>query len=83
MCDFDAINEALNSEERQTIDVKIVRLGGQDVQTIEAGMTVADFKAKYGLEGTKLVSAEGDILRNSDVLREDMKVFVSTPKKNG
>ena len=78
--DYSRISESLNNE---TIKVSVVSLGGVNAYDVTAGMTVSAFKAKYGLEGTKIVNENGDTLDNSTVLSRNMQVFVSTPKKNG
>lgn len=83
MTDFSNINNSLNAAAPSNINISIVSLGGVEAKQIEAGMTVGTFKARYGLEGTKMVDESGNTLENSAVLSADTQVFVSTPKKNG
>lgn len=83
MTDFQNISNSLNQEEHQRITISVVSLGGVTTNDIDAGTTVADFKARYGLTGKKLVNEEGDALSNDTVLSSDMQLFVSTPKQNG
>ena len=87
--DYSRINSALNNEtpaqptQPVEYEVTIVTLGG--VQTLKAteGMSVAEFKNKYALNGTTLVDEEGNVLNNAAIFDEDTQIFVSTPKKNG
>jgi hypothetical protein len=85
--DYSNINNALNAPEvpaaPATAKVSIVSLGGVNEYEITAGMTVGDFKSRYGLDGTKVVDQAGNTLENTAILSSDVQLFVSTPKKNG
>ena len=82
--DFENINNAaINGSSAEEITVELVTIGGVQKHSIEEGMTVADFKAKYGLDGMNIVDEDGDVLKNTDTLESDCQLFVSTPKKNG
>lgn len=78
---FENINNSLNAAD--TVKVSIVTLAGVNTVEVAEGMTIADFKTRNNLEGTKIVDKDGDALSASDVITEDMELFVSTPKKNG
>ena len=83
---FENINNGLNSTETTTpanIEVKIVTLAGVQPYTIQAGMRVSEFKARYGLTGKKIVDANGETLTDADTITETTELFVSTPKQNG
>lgn len=84
--DYSQINNALNTTTPAapaTAKISIVSLGGVNEYEISAGMTVGDFKMRYGLDGTKVVDQAGNTLENNAVLSQDAQLFVSTPKKNG
>ena len=83
MADFNAINENLNSVESSTVQVNLVTLGGVSTSEVTYGMTISEFKTRNGLGYAKISNAEGDILSGSDVITEDMELYISTPKKNG
>ena len=83
MADFDAINDELNRTEPAKVEVSIVTLGGLQKHEISEGMTIAQLKSRFGLEGTKIVDEDGDALDNNYAIDSDMELFVSTPKKNG
>lgn len=74
--DFDALNQ-------NEVEVEIVTLAGIEKVTADEGTTVKDFKEAHGLVGTKIIDENSNPLRDSDVIREGMQLFVSTPKKNG
>lgn len=80
--DINAINDALNAL-KDDVTISVASLAGTQSYTIEEGTTVREFKAANGLRSSKLVTAEGVILKDSDVLTSDMSVFVSASKKNG
>ena len=82
--DYSSINNALNSSAAPaTAKISIISLGGVNEYEITAGMTVGDFKARHGLDGTKVVDQAGNTLENNAILSADTQLFVSTPKKNG
>lgn len=83
MADFDAINDELNRTEPAKVEISIVTLGGIQKQEVSEGMTIAQLKSRFGLEGTKIVDEDGNALDNNYTLDDDMELFVSTPKKNG
>jgi len=83
MADFDAINDELNRTEPAKVEISIVTLGGIQKQEVTEGMTIAQLKSRFGLEGTKIVDEDGNALDNNYALEDDMELFVSTPKKNG
>ena len=83
MVDFNEIQNALNSEEKEKINVTVVTLSGTQNYEVEEGMTVRNFKARYSLTDVKIVNDAGDILTDNDTLDTDMELFISTPKKNG
>ena len=83
MADFDAINDELNRTEPAKVEISIVTLGGIQKQEVTEGMTIAQLKSRFGLEGTKIVDEDGNALDNNYTLDDDMELFVSTPKKNG
>lgn len=83
MADFNAINENLNSVESSTVQVNLVTLGGVSTSEVTYGMTISEFKTRNGLGDAKIANAEGDILSGSDIITEDMELYISTPKKNG
>ena len=61
----------------------MITLSGIQNYTIEAGMTVKEFKDAHDLDDVKIVNEDGDVMRSNDVFEEDGKYFTSTPKKNG
>lgn len=83
MTDFSRISDALEAPATSNIEVKLVTLGGTQVKTIQAGMTVGDFKRMNGIEGTKMVDDSGNTLENNYVLNSNTQAFISSPKKNG
>lgn len=83
MSDFESINNSLNSTEPSTVKVALVTLSGVQTKEVEAGISVATFKARYGLEGKKIVDEDGDTLQANDVITGDTQLFISTPKQNG
>lgn len=76
MVDFNA----LNSDE---VEVQLVTISGVETLTVDEGMTIKEFKEQNGLNGTRIIDENSTPLRDSDVVREGMQLFVSTPKKNG
>jgi len=78
--DFEEMN---GREESAKANVTIVTVAGTQDQEVEVGTSIGDFKSRYGLEGTKIVDEEGDALNNSDIITNDMQLFIATPKKNG
>lgn len=86
MVDFNRVNNALENgveNEREEVEIELITLSGIQNYTIEAGMTVKEFKEAHGLEDIKIVNEDGDVMRSNDVFEEDGKYFTSTPKKNG
>lgn len=86
MVDFNRVNNALENgveDEREEVEIELITLSGIQNYTIEAGMTVKEFKEAHGLEDVKIVNEDGDVMRSNDVFEEDGKYFTSTPKKNG
>lgn len=85
MVDFNRVNDALENEANEAEEVKIelITLSGIQNYTIEAGMTVKEFKEAHDLDDVKIVDENGDVMRSNDVFEEDGKYFTSTPKKNG
>ncbi len=85
MVDFNRVNDALENEANEAEEVKIelITLSGIQNYTIEAGMTVKEFKDAHDLDDVKIVNEDGDVMRSNDVFEEDGKYFTSTPKKNG
>lgn len=86
MVDFNRVNDALENEvenEREEVEIELITLSGVQNYTIEAGMTVKEFKEAHGLDDVKIVDEDGDVMRSNDVFEEDGKYFTSTPKKNG
>lgn len=85
MVDFNRVNDALENEANEAEEVKIelITLSGIQNYTIEAGMTVKEFKEAHDLDDVKIVDEDGDVMRSNDVFEEDGKYFTSTPKKNG
>lgn len=79
--DLNAINEALESAENVT--VTLASLSGTRDLTAEVGMTVREFKSLNNLSSAKLVDGQGNILRDTDVISENMSLFVSASKQNG
>lgn len=77
---YSRINDNLNNSSAK---VSVISLAGVNEYEITAGMTVGEFKARYGLEGTKVVTEAGDTLENNAILNNDIQIFISTPKKNG
>lgn len=86
MVDFNRVNDALENgveDEKEEVKIELITLSGIQNYTIEASMTVKEFKDAHGLEDVKIVDEDGDVMRSNDVFEEDGKYFTSTPKKNG
>ena len=86
MVDFNRVNNALENgveDEREEVEIELITLSGIQNYTIEAGMTVKEFKEAHDLDDVKIVDEDGDVMRSNDVFEEDGKYFTSTPKKNG
>lgn len=86
MVDFNRVNDALENgveDEKEEVKIELVTLSGIQNYTIEAGMTVKEFKEAHDLDDVKIVDEDGDVMRSNDVFEEDGKYFTSTPKKNG
>lgn len=75
--------DAFNGEERREIEIEVVTLAGSQKKTALAGITVGEFKRKNGLEGTTIIDEDSEVLNDSDILDDDIQVYISTPKKNG
>lgn len=86
MVDFNRVNDALENgveDEKEEVKIELITLSGIQNYTIEAGMTVKEFKEAHDLDDVKIVDEDGDVMRSNDVFEEDGKYFTSTPKKNG
>lgn len=86
MVDFNRVNDALENgveDEKEEVKIELITLSGIQNYTIEAGMTVKEFKDAHDLDDVKIVNEDGDVMRSNDVFEEDGKYFTSTPKKNG
>ena len=85
MVDFNRVNDALENgaDESEEVKIELITLSGIQNYTIEAGMTVKEFKDAHDLDDVKIVNEDGDVMRSNDVFEEDGKYFTSTPKKNG
>lgn len=86
MVDFNRVNDALENgveDEKEEVKIELITLSGIQNYTIEAGMTVKEFKEAHDLDDVKIVDEDGDVMRSNDVFKEDGKYFTSTPKKNG
>lgn len=86
MVDFNRVNDALENgveDEKEEVKIELITLSGIQNYTIEAGMTVKEFKEAHDLDNVKIVDEDGDVMRSDDVFEEDGKYFTSTPKKNG
>ena len=85
MVDFNRVNDALENgaDEAEEVKIELITLSGIQNYTIEAGMTVKEFKDAHDLDDVKIVNEDGDVMRSNDVFEEDGKYFTSTPKKNG
>lgn len=66
-----------------SIQVEVVTLSGTNTYDVEEGTTVGAFKESNGLKGYKVVSGDNVVLRDSDVLEQDIQLIISSPKKNG
>lgn len=86
MVDFNRVNDALENgveDEKEEVKIELITLSGIQNYTIEAGMTVKEFKEAHDLDDVKIVNEDGDVMRSNDIFEEDGKYFTSTPKKNG
>lgn len=86
MVDFNRVNDALENgveDEKKEVKIELITLSGIQNYTIEAGMTVKEFKEAHDLDNVKIVDEDGDVMRSNDIFEEDGKYFTSTPKKNG
>lgn len=83
MTNFENISNRLNREETITRKISIVTLAGVTSQDVAEGTTIREFKERNGLSDKKLVDDNGDVLTNDMVIRGDMQIYMSTPKKNG
>lgn len=85
MVDFNRVNDVLENgaDEAEEVKIELITLSGIQNYTIEAGMTVKEFKDAHDLDDVKIVNEDGDVMRSNDVFEEDGKYFTSTPKKNG
>ena len=72
----DAFNNA-------TIEVEVVTLSGADKYQVTEGMTVGEFKREHDLDGFVIIDEDSERLNDTDILRADMQLIVSKPKKNG
>ena len=66
-----------------TVRVEVVTLSGTNTYDVEEGTTVGAFKASNGLQGYKVISGDNVVLKDSDVLEQDIQLIISSPKKNG
>ena len=86
MVDFNRVNDALENgveDEKEEVKIELITLSGIQNYTIEAGVTVKEFKETYDLDNVKIVNEDGDVMRSNDLFEADGKYFTSTPKKNG
>lgn len=67
----------------ENVEISLVTLAGVRNYTVVEGTTVAEFKRANDLAGSKLSDEDGNLLRDTDILEEDMEIFVSAAKKNG
>lgn len=68
---------------KSTVQVEVVTLSGTNTYDVEEGTTVGAFKEAHGLNGYKVISGDNELLKDSDVLEDDVQLIVSSPKKNG
>ena len=66
-----------------SIQVEVVTLSGTNTYDVEEGTTVGAFKTAHGLSGYKAISGDNVVLKDSDVLEDDIQLIISSPKKNG
>lgn len=91
MGNFDNIDEELTNpvmeeeeQEESLFEVELVTLSGVKKHEVREGQTIAEFKDAMGLaRNTKVVDEDGDVLRNEDIIDNDMTLYISAPKKNG
>lgn len=80
---FNAVLEALDSEETSTCSVNLISFASNDTVSVNEGTTVSELKEKFNLSSSvKLVDNEGNILSNSDTITTDCVLFASKPKEN-
>lgn len=72
-----------NAFNENKFEVEVVTLSGTDKYEVTEGMTVGQFKDAHGLTGFVVIDEDSERLNDSDLLREDMQLIVSKPKKNG
>lgn len=70
------------AEEQEVVAVEVVTLAGKTDFEVVAGTTVAEFKTANGLIGS-IADGDGTVLANSDVIEDDMTLFVVAAKQNG
>ena len=70
------------AEEQEVVAVEVVTLAGKTDFEVVAGTTVAEFKTANGLTGS-IADGDGTVLANSDVIEDDMTLFVVAAKQNG
>lgn len=81
---FDVATGSGSTEEVREVTIKMLSLNGGNTYTIETGTTIGEFKAMNGLDSTtNVVTDAGVVLRNDEVITGNLKLMVSTPKKNG
>lgn len=73
----------MNVFEQNDVKVEVITLSGSKEYQVTENTTVRDFKRDNNLQGVVIVDADGDVLRDTDTITEDIQVFVSAPKKNG
>lgn len=73
----------MNVFEQNDVKVEVITLSGSKEYQVTENTTVRDFKRDNNLQGAVIVDADGDVLRDTDTITEDIQVFVSAPKKNG
>lgn len=73
----------MNVFEQNDVKVEVITLSGSKEYQVTENTTVKEFKRLNNLQGVVIVDADGDVLRDTDTITEDIQVFVSAPKKNG
>ena len=65
MVDFNRVNDVLENgveDEKEEVKIELITLSGIQNYTIEAGMTVKEFKETYDLDNVKIVNEDGDVM---------------------
>ena len=65
------------------IDINVVTLGGVNPIKIESGSTVSTLRYVANLSSSvKVVTEDGNILKDSDMIVDSCSLFISVPKQN-